>query len=257
MSGSTVSRPLIALTCQRRAPGNVFKLEPALAIISDYLDAVWRAGGLPVPVFPLGDPTTNAADVLDNVHGVIAIGGLDVDPARYGQEPHETAMPAPSDQEDFELALMEAALERKVPLLAICRGTQLLNVALGGTLHQHITGTADLQAHGIPNGGGGTTNEYALTEGSLAQQVMGARPSGRCHHHQAVDDVAPSLVVTGRTDDGTVEVLELAEPAGWMLAVQWHPEETAANDAANQALFDELVAQSAQFALETNGIVTT
>ena len=138
------------------------------------------------------------------------------------------------------------ALDRGTPLLAICRGTQLLNVALDGTLHQHITGRDGLQAHGVPNGGGGTTNDYLLDEGSLVAEVMGGvTASGRCHHHQAVDEVAPGLVVTGRTADGTVEVLELADAASWMLAVQWHPEETAASDAQNQALFDALVAEAA------------
>jgi putative glutamine amidotransferase len=240
-------RPVIAITCQRHPPGKLYKLEGAFAVISEYVDAVWRAGGLPVPVFPLPDAErdaeANAAEVLEASAGVIVIGGLDVNPARYGQQPHETTLPAGDDQEEFELAMLTGALDRRVPLLAICRGTQLLNVALDGTLHQHITGQDGLLEHGIPNGGGGSTNEYRLTEGSLVDAVMGGPVvSGRCHHHQAVDAVAPGLVVTGRTSDGTVEVLELAEPTSWMLAVQWHPEETAATDPANQGLFDALVA---------------
>lgn len=245
-------RPLIALSCQRLPPGRVWKLEPALAIISDYIDAVWRAGGLPIPVFPQGDASVAAADVLEHSDGVIAIGGMDVDPARYGQTPHETLMPAPADQEDFEIALITGALDRRIPLLAICRGTQLLNVAMDGTLHQHITGRDGLGEHGIPNGGGGSLNDYVLSEGSLAATVMGgATASGRCHHHQAVDQVAPGLIVTGRTADGTVEVLELADPDTWMLAVQWHPEETAATDPQNQALFDALVAEAAAASTST------
>ncbi|MFN8051142.1 MAG: gamma-glutamyl-gamma-aminobutyrate hydrolase family protein [Acidimicrobiales bacterium] len=240
-----MSRPLIALSAQRYPVGRLYKLEPAFAIISDYVDAVWRAGGMPMPVLPSGDPTEAAADVLDAAAGVILIGGLDVDPERYGQERHETVLPAPADQEDFEVALIEGALGRGTPLLAICRGTQLLNVALDGTLHQHITGRDGLGAHGVPNGGGGSTNEYQLDAGSLAASVMGGTTvSGRCHHHQAVDTVAPGLVVTGRTADGTVEVMELSDPTSWMLAVQWHPEETAAVDPQNQALFDALVAEA-------------
>lgn len=252
MSGSESSptplrRPVIAVTCQRRDPGAVFKLEPSLVIISDYLDAVWRAGGLPVPVFPPGiDSDTTAAelarDVLAQADGVIAIGGLDVDPARYGEEPHSATMAAPSDQEQFEAALITAALEAGTPLLAICRGMQLLNVVLGGTMYQHITGADGFDAHGIPNGGGGTTNDYRFDADSLVAEVMGGETaSGRCHHHQAVAEVADGLIVTGRTADGNVEVLELAEPNSWMLAVQWHPEETAATDPQNQGLFDGLV----------------
>lgn len=248
-----MSRPLIAITCQRYPAGKLYKLEPAFSVIAGYVDAVWRAGGLPVPVFPLpgadgverGDAVANASEILDQALGVIVIGGLDVDPARYGQEPHDTTLPAPVEQEDFEIAMIEGALDRGTPLLAICRGMQLLNVALDGTLHQHITGRDGIGEHGIPNGGGGTTNDYVLTTGSLAADVMGGEAaSGRCHHHQAVDAVAPGLIVTGRTSDGTVEVLELAEPTSWMLAVQWHPEETAAADPQNQALFDALVREA-------------
>lgn len=241
-------RPVIAITCQRRRPGDTFPLEPALVVISDYVDAVWRAGGLPVPVFPDpgGGGSTNAGAVLDQVDGVVAIGGRDVDPARYGQERHDTTAPAWSAQEDFEAALIEQALERRTPLLAICRGMQLLNVVLGGTLHQHITGADGWGHHGVPNGGGGSLNEFRLEAGSLAATVMGGETvSGNCHHHQAVDAVAPGLRVTGSTADGGVEVLELVDPTSWMLAVQWHPEETAALDAHNQALFDALVRASA------------
>jgi gamma-glutamyl-gamma-aminobutyrate hydrolase PuuD len=241
------TRPLIALTCQRLEPGRVWKLEPALAVISDYVDAIWRAGGFPVPVFPLGSPETEAAEVLDHADGVVLIGGFDVDPSRYGQERHETTQAAPVDQEEFELALLRSALERGTPTFCICRGFQLLNVALGGSLDQHIGGQPGRDLHGIPNGGGGQSNAVKLEPGSLAEHVMstaagGGEVVGRCHHHQAVADVAPGLVVTGRTADGTVEVLERAEPGSWLLGVQWHPEETAATDPQNQALFDHLVA---------------
>ncbi|MCO5312976.1 MAG: gamma-glutamyl-gamma-aminobutyrate hydrolase family protein [Microthrixaceae bacterium] len=261
----TSRRPVIAVTCQRREPGTVFKLEPGVVVISDYLDAIWRAGGLPVPVYPPMDSVDDAVDaareVIAQCDGVVAIGGLDVDPARYGQAAHETTMPAPPDQEAFELALIDAALDTATPLLAICRGLQLLNVALGGSLHQHITGAEGWQQHGVPNGGGGSTNDYHVEPGSLIASVVdGSTISGRCHHHQAVDRVAESLTVTGRTADGCVEAMELADPANstrsaaghdtggarpWLLAVQWHPEETASKDPANQALFDAVVAASA------------
>ncbi|MEZ5322604.1 MAG: gamma-glutamyl-gamma-aminobutyrate hydrolase family protein [Microthrixaceae bacterium] len=131
----------------------------------------------------------------------------------------------------------------RLPVLCICRGLQLLNVAFGGTMRQHITGSPGVGEHGVPLGGGGATNRYELSPGSLAEAVMGtASPAGRCHHHQAVGEVGEGLVVTGRTADGVVEVMELADAGSWLLAVQWHPEETAATDPANQALFDHLVA---------------
>jgi gamma-glutamyl-gamma-aminobutyrate hydrolase PuuD len=237
-------RPAIAISCQRLPVGKVWKLEPALAVVSDYVDAVWRAGGLPVPIFPTGEAVAEAGEVLDSVAGVILIGGFDVDPARYGQPSHDATKAAPVDQEDFEFALLRGALDRALPTLCICRGLQVLNVALGGSLHQHITGAPGLGLHGIPSGGGGADNDYQVVPDSLLAEVMGTNgPSGRCHHHQAVDEVAPGLVVSARTADGTVEALERDSRGGsWLLAVQWHPEETAAADPANQALFDHLVA---------------
>lgn len=237
-------RPAIAISCQRIEAGRLWKLEPALAVVSDYVDAVWRAGGLPVPVYPTGDPTKEAAEVLENVAGVILIGGLDVASERYGQPLHQATRPAPDDQEDFEFALLRGALAGALPTLCICRGLQVLNVALGGTLHQHITDSPGLGAHGVPSGGGGSDNSYQVHPESLLAEVMGTdSPTGRCHHHQAVDEVAPGLVVNARTEDGTVEGLERADRGdSWLLGVQWHPEETAAADPANQALFDQLVA---------------
>lgn len=246
-----MNRPLIALPAHRFAAGHTYKLEPALAVISYYVDAVWRAGGLPLPVFPNVRTDDDVEETLDHVSGVVAIGGLDVDPARYGQDPHPALMSAPQPQEDFEIALIVRAIERGIPLLAICRGAQLLNVAFGGTLDQHITDHPDLDSHGVPNGGGGTTNQYHLTPGTLGHDVMGGPVvAGRCHHHQAVDTVAPGLLVTGRTADNTVEVLEFVDPSSWMLAVQWHPEETAESDPQNQALFDALVAAARDAAVE-------
>ena len=235
-------RPTIALSCQRREPGNAFKLEPGLAIVSYYTDAVWRAGGLPVPLFPTGDPDSDAAEVLDSADGVILIGGYDIDPARYGQPAHEATQIADPALEEFELALLRHSLERRVPVLAICRGLQLLNVAFGGTLHQHITEDDDFESHGVPYGGGGTTNEYRVEPGSRLAGLVGTRTSGRCHHHQAVDRIGEGLVVVARTDDGTVEGLELESPEDrWLTSVQWHPEETAATQADSQALFNGLV----------------
>jgi len=238
-------RPTIVLSCQRREAGNVFKLEPALAIVSFYTDAVWRAGGLPVPLLPIDDAEPDADEVLDSADGVIVIGGYDVDPQRYGQEPDPTTDVAEPLQEAFELALIRRSLERSIPLLAICRGLQLLNVLHGGTLHQHITGAAGFDAHGIPFGGGGTANDFTVEPGSRLGSVVGPTTSGRCHHHQAVDRVGDGLVVVARTADGSVEGLELAEPGDrWFTSVQWHPEETAESQTDSQTLFDALVAAS-------------
>lgn len=234
---------LIGVTGHRFDPGRVFPKKRALAIQSDYCDGVARAGGLPVLLTPQPYTPAEAAEVIASLRGLVLTGGPDVAPARYGQEAAPEVYPASELQDSFEASLLHAALDAGVPVLAICRGVQLLNVELGGTLRQHITGVEGLDDHGIP-GEVGTGNEVTLTPGSLAAEVMGSSVvRGMCHHHQAIDSLGGGLVVSGRASDGIVEVVEHGEPGdSWLLGVQWHPEETAADDPANQALFDHLVA---------------
>jgi len=233
---------LIGVTGHRFEPGRVFEHKRALAIQSDYCDGVARAGGLPMLLTPQPYDAAEAAEVIGSLSGLVLTGGPDVDPARYGQEPAPEVYLASELQDSFEASLLHAALEAGLPVLTICRGTQLLNVELGGTLRQHITGVEGLGNHGIP-GQVGHPNEVTLTDGSLAAEVMGATTvHGMCHHHQAIDSVGEGLVVTGVHGDGIVEVVEHRDTDSWLLGVQWHPEETAADDPANQALFDHLVA---------------
>lgn len=233
---------LIGVTGHRLEAGRVFEHKRALAIQSDYCDGVARAGGLPVLLTPQDYTAAEAAEVVASLRGIVLTGGPDVAPERYGQEPVPEVYRASELQDGFEAVLLHAALEAGLPVLAICRGVQLLNVELGGTLRQHITGVEGLGDHGIP-GQLGNGNEVSLTPGSLAAEVMGATTvRGMCHHHQALDSLGKGLVVTGRAADGIVEVVEHEEADSWLLGVQWHPEETAADDPANQALFDHLVA---------------
>ena len=146
----------------------------------------------------------------------------------------------------FELALLQAAIDAGRPVLAICRGVQILNVAGGGTLQQHITDREGLLLHGRPNGGGGADIEVDVVAGSrLADALGGTRATGRCHHHQAVDRVGDGLVVTARSDDQIVEGLEREGPP-WVVGVQWHPEDTADRDPQQQALFDRFVSEAAK-----------
>ena len=231
-----MKKPVIALTTRPKNKEGKYELS------AQYTNAVKRAGGIPLLVPPSGKFEEELFEIVD---GIILTGGGDIDPVFYGGESHAKIYGLDEERDEFEIPLAREIVKRKIPALPICRGIQVLNVALGGTLHQHITGVEGFQAHGIPNGGGGTTNTFTFTDGSLVADVMGSpSTSGRCHHHQAVDVVAPGLVVTGTTDDGGVEVLELDEPTSWMVAVQWHPEETAATHAPSQALFDGLVAAS-------------
>ena len=196
-----------------------------------YLAAVERAGGEPVVVDPHHDLTA----LLDRIDAVVLTGGADVDPACYGEEPHASVYGVDREADDREMELARAAIQRGVPLLAICRGLQVLNVAFGGTLHQHILD------HGRPGEPGGAhIHEIDVVDDSLLHDVMSTtRVTASCHHHQSVNKVGAGLRATASAGDGVVEGLEV--DGAWALAVQWHPEDTAATDPTNQALFDALV----------------
>jgi putative glutamine amidotransferase len=162
--------------------------------------------------------------LLDRVDGLMVIGGADLDPASYDQDRSEQTESTYPERDEFELALTRAALERGVPFLGICRGMQLLNVALRGTLHQHLVGDDGVPSHRrIIGTFDGTEHEIDLEPGTLAQRALGGPThEARCHHHQAVDRLGDGLVVSGRARDGVIEAIEL--PDRWALGVQWHPE---------------------------------
>ena len=147
------------------------------------------------------------------------------------------------DVDAFDIALARAAVRNGTPTLAICRGVQVLNVALGGTLIQHLPDIEGRQEHR-----NGVMHEVDLKPGTLVADAMGTtRPMCSSFHHQAIDRLAPGLVETGWADDGTIEAVELEgrdDGHGWLVGVQWHPEDTAADDELQQALFDELVRQA-------------
>jgi len=201
-----------------------------------YSDAIHRAGGTPVIVPPLELATESLERLLHAVDALVLHGGGDVDPQRYGQEPTAPKLyGVNSRHDDVELAVVRAFLTADKPILAICRGIQIVNVALGGTLVQHIEEP-------------GHTHEFhpvSLDDGCRAAEAMGTTRPARCHsyHHQALDRVADGLRVVGRHDDGTIEAVE-AENKSWVVAVQWHPEDSADVDPEQQRLFDRLVAVS-------------
>jgi putative glutamine amidotransferase len=239
---STPARPLVAVTGRRL--GQSFDRWPhAFATVSPrgYLDSLTRAGAWPALIDPVGDPS----GLLDRFDALVLTGGADLDPATYGQPSHEKTYGVHRDVDDFEIALVRDALARELPTLAICRGLQVLNVALGGTLYQHIPEHPGVEPHGRPGEpNGGRTQEVTIDAGTLLAKVMGTnRAVATCHHHQSVDAVGDGLRVVARADDGIVEGLELERAGGWLLAVQWHPEDTAATDPANQRLFDAVVAE--------------
>ncbi len=237
------SRPLIAVTSRRIPPERISHwLEPAQALPTYYLDALHTAGGIGASVICQDPDAVDTGAFLGRFDGLMVTGGLDVDPGLYGQVPHPKISPFDTTADRWEIALIHAARRAGLPLLAICRGHQLLNVAQGGTLHQHLGDLAGVGAHGIPDGGGGTPNEMIVEPSSrLAAAVGTDGVVGRCHHHQAVDVVGSDLVVTAQAADGVIEGLEIPGDR-WSVAVQWHPEDSARDDPIQQRLFAAFVA---------------
>jgi putative glutamine amidotransferase len=217
------SKPLIGLTTYlEQAQTGVWDV-PAAFLPKVYFDAVNRAGGITVLLPPQPVDAEIAGRVLDGLDGLIISGGKDVDPARYGQVPHaETDEPRP-DRDAWEDALLTAAIERGLPFLGICRGAQLLNVSLGGTLHQHLPDVVGSTRYNLGSGNF-ADNHVEVDAESTVGSLMGDTVVGKSYHHQAIDRLAEGLVVTARSDDGIVQAVELPTvPFG--VAVQWHPEQ--------------------------------
>jgi putative glutamine amidotransferase len=196
----------------------------AAMVPAGYVAAVQRAGGIAVLLPPDPAAIEDPDPVLDLVDGLILAGGVDVDPATYGASAHEATDPPNEMRDAFELALARRALERDLPLLGICRGMQVMNVAAGGTLHQHLPELVGHDRHRETVGVFGD-HEVALEEGSLAARAAGeARHATKSHHHQGVDALAEGFVVTGRSLlDDIPEAIE-APGRRYALGVQWHPE---------------------------------
>lgn len=199
-----------------------------------YCDAIVRAGGIPVILTPNPQAVAALPEILGRFDGVCLMGGPDIDPDRYGAtERHPTLYGVRAEHDEHDLELTRVALDLDLPLLAICRGHQALNVALGGTLHQHITDDETSVTHRFQ------MHPVTVANGSRLQSIVGHTPTGHSVHHQSVDQVGEDVVVTARAEDGTIEAIELADR--WVVGVQWHPEDTAATDPSQQALFDALV----------------
>lgn len=236
-------RPLIGITTYaQEASWGAWRL-PAALVPLDYVDAVERAGGRAVLVPPSEDGVEETLDALD---GILFSGGADLDPALYGADAHEATDEPRRDRDVGELALLTAALARDMPVLAVCRGSQLLNVARGGDLVQHLPEVVGHDDHKVTPG---TFSEHGVrvqTDSRLGA-LVGDRTEVKSHHHQGLGRVGEGLVATAWADDGTLEALE--DPSRrFAVGVLWHPEE--GEDA---ALFAGLVEQARVYRTDRRG----
>jgi putative glutamine amidotransferase len=215
--------PRIGLTTYREHASWGVWSEPADVLPASYARSVAAAGGLPVLLPPIDVGTAAAAAVaVDGLHGLILTGGADIDPSRYGADRNEhTGEPRP-DRDGWESALVHAALGRDLPTLGICRGMQMVAVALGGRLLQHLPDVVGDASH-CPKVGEHGRHDVTLAAGSRIAKLVGSRVSVATYHHQAVDVLPTGLVPTGWAEDGTLEAFENVSTS-WLVGVQWHPE---------------------------------
>lgn len=245
-----MTKPVIGITTGGRGEGYIQSRHYAhfYSTPTPYVDALRRAGGNPVLLPPGNEAWRGLLALLD---GLVVTGGTDIDPVEYnGDSGNVHLLPADRERDHFELTLVRHMLaEKRKPLLCICRGLQVLNVAAGGSLYEHIPDIRDRDIH---------RNEDGLWEmqaveveaDSLIAQVMGkTRLQTSSGHHQAVKELGCGLRVTGMADDGIIEALEMPGHP-WLLAVQWHPEVTAERDPSQQAIFDALVEKAREIRSE-------
>ena len=221
------SRPNIGVTAAtERVSYGVWEEVPAIISPARYLQAVQRAGGRPVLLPPDPEDAEDPGEVLDLLDALIVTGGAgDLDPTLYGDERHAETGPVQEERDAYELALVRGALEREMPVLGICRGMQILNVAYGGTIEQHLPDVLGHEEH-RHTPGTFADHEVRLVPDSLAARAAGVgRTPVKSHHHQGIKEVGEGLQVTGwAIEDDAVEALE--DPScPFVLGVLWHPEE--------------------------------
>lgn len=234
--------PIIGVTSQpKTTKGSSGDLDSHV-IGHTYTDAVLRAGGLPVVLTPV--PNEAVPAIIERLDGLLLSGGGDIEPRRYGEEPHPTVQRTNAARDEFEIALTRAALASHLPVLAICRGLQIVNVALGGTLIQDIPselGSIDhtVIGHAVYDGHQPVTVESS----SLIAKAIGATDlMVNSIHHQAVRDLAPAFRAVAWANDGVIEGIQHEDEAWPLLAVQWHPEYLSSNsDEASHRLFEGFV----------------
>jgi putative glutamine amidotransferase len=221
-------RPLIGVCAAvENANFGVWEDEPAVLLPLSYARAIHGAGGMMAMLSPDRRATEDPDELLDRIDALVLGGGADIDPESQGVEAHPETVGTNPDRDNFEIALALRALERGIPLLGVCRGMQILNVACGGTLDQHLPDRLGNERH-RPVPGSWAEHEVRIAPDSLAARAAGAeRLTVKSHHHQGVDAIPETLAASAwATDDESVEAIESAG-SNFVLGVLWHPEEDA------------------------------
>jgi putative glutamine amidotransferase len=249
LSGSN-ARPVLGLTTYlQQAQTGVWDVRASF-LPAIYIEGVSLAGGTAVLLPPQPVDADIASRVLDGLDGLIITGGRDVDPASYGHEPHPATDEAVEDnrrRDAFEFELARGAMRRGMPVLGICRGAQVLNVALGGTLHQHLP---DVLGHTHHQKGNAVfaTSSIRTVPGTRLASLIGESSDAQCYHHQAIDKLGEGLTISAQDSDGVIEAVEIPGE-NFVLAVQWHPEERLDD----LRLFAGVVQAAAAYAKEAPG----
>jgi len=239
-------RPLIAVVAYHLGDDRVARWpHGGYGVPGSYLECLRRAGARTAIVSPGEDG--NPEELLEPFDGLLLVGGGDIDPARYGGDARDGHLyGVEPDRDELEIQLLLAADRMRLPALCICRGMQVMNVAFGGTLHPHLPDVPAMLEHGVPVLDTESLHDVKVERTSrLFATTKVSRLAAASHHHQGVDRVGEGLLASGRTSDGLVEAIERDHDLDvdfdrWMVGVQWHPEDTASDDPAQQALFDGL-----------------
>lgn len=240
---SSTRPPLIGLSTYR-SPAQMDGYDTEfVALPAQYLEAITRGGGVGILIPPQPLDATEAARILGGLDGLVICGGWDIHPSRYGQEPGDKMEVTDSLRDETENTLLGVALDYDMPVLGICRGAQMLNVHLGGTLHQHVPDVTGSDRYRKP-GALFTNEDMSLEPHSRLAEIFSGDTTvpGPVQHHQAIDQVAPGLVVSARGPDGIIQGVEAPEK-NFCVAVQWHPEE----NLEDVRVFDALVSEARRY----------